>query len=243
MADMTGRVEFGKDYKNKRRVVVHPLEGSGEEVREYLIPKGRHISVQEGDIVQVGDTLVDGPKAPHDILQVMGVEALAQYLINEIQDVYRLQGVKINDKHIEVIVRQMMQKVRVLDPGQTTLLADEEVDRMEFRRENEKAEAEGLRLATCVPLLMGITRASLQTRSFISAASFQETTRVLTEASVAGKIDNLDGLKENVIVGRLIPAGTGAVVARLKEVATERDRAAGLLPSAEAPQLPESDAA
>jgi len=230
MADVSGRVEFGKDYKNKRRIVVQPPEGSGDEVREYLVPKGRHITVQEGDLVQVGDTLVDGPKAPHDILKVLGVEALAQYLINEIQDVYRLQGVKINDKHIEVIVRQMMQKVRVVDPGQTTLLAEEEVERREYDAENAKALAEGLKPATMVPLLMGITKAALQTRSFISAASFQETTRVLTDAAVNGKTDGLDGLKENVIVGRLIPAGTGSVVNRLKAVAADRDRALGLLP-------------
>jgi len=243
LADIAGRVEFGKDYKNKRRIVLTPLEGGEDEAREYLVPKGRHISVQEGDLVQVGDTLVDGPKAPHDILQVLGVEALAQYLINEVQDVYRLQGVKINDKHIEVIVRQMMQKVHVTDPGQTEFLADEEVDRLEFIAENERVLKAGLKTATAIPLLMGITRASLQTRSFISAASFQETTRVLTEAAVQGKIDTLDGLKENVIVGRLIPAGTGSVVNRLKAVAAERDRAAGLLPGAKSDELPASDAA
>jgi DNA-directed RNA polymerase subunit beta' len=229
MADIPGRVEFGKDYKNKRRIVLQPLV-EGEEPREHLVPKGRHITVQEGDLVAVGDTLVEGPKAPHDILQVQGVEKLAEYLINEIQDVYRLQGVKINDKHIEVIARQMMQKVRVVDPGQTTFLAEEEVERQEFFRENARAEDEGLKTASMVPLLMGITKAALQTRSFISAASFQETTRVLTDAAVNGKIDTLDGLKENVIVGRLIPAGTGAVVNRLKAIAAERDRAAGILP-------------
>jgi DNA-directed RNA polymerase subunit beta' len=227
LADISGHVAFGKDYKNKRRITLQPLEGSGEEAREYLIPKGRHISVQEGDFVQLGDTLVEGPKAPHDILQVLGVEALAQYLINEIQDVYRLQGVKINDKHIEVIVRQMMQKVRITDPGQTEFLLDEEVDKTDFVAENQKALDAGHRTAAAVPLLMGITKAALQTHSFISAASFQETTRVLTEAAVNGKVDTLDGLKENVIVGRLIPAGTGSVVARLKSIAAERDRALG----------------
>ncbi len=231
LADIEGRVEFGKDYKNKRRIVVHPMESSeNHEPREYMVSKGRHISVQEGDMVHVGDTLVDGPKAPHDILQVLGVEALAQYLINEVQDVYRLQSVKINDKHIEVIVRQMMQKVRVVDPGQTTLLADEEIERFEFEAENAKAEAEGLKLATMTPLLMGITKAALQTHSFISAASFQETTRVLTDAAVHGKVDTLNGLKENVIVGRLIPAGTGSVVKRLKALAADRDRELGILP-------------
>ena len=241
MADIAGRVEFGKDYKNKRRVLLIPSADSGEEAREYLVPKGRHIVVQEGDNVHVGDTLVDGPKAPHDILQVLGVEALAQYLINEVQDVYRLQGVKINDKHIEVIVRQMMQKVRVIDPGQTTLLAEEEVERYEFDAENAKALEKGLKPATATPLLMGITKAALQTRSFISAASFQETTRVLTDAAVHGKIDDLKGLKENGIVGRLIPAGTGSVVNRLKAVAAERDRVLGAPSSREAGAGGDSD--
>jgi DNA-directed RNA polymerase subunit beta' len=218
-----GRVEFGKDYKTKRRIIVVPTE-EGKEPVEYLIPKGKHISVQEGDYVQKGDLLMDGNRVPHDILRILGVEALASYLINEIQEVYRLQGVRINDKHIEVIVRQMLQKVEVEDPGETTLLAGEQVDRTEFEYENTKAEREGLRLAVAHPVLQGITKASLQTNSFISAASFQETTRVLTEAAVSGRIDTLTGLKENVIVGRLIPAGTGSVIARLREVAAERDR-------------------
>jgi DNA-directed RNA polymerase subunit beta' len=218
-----GRVEFGKDYKTKRRIIVVPTEEGGEAV-EYLIPKGKHISVQEGDYVQKGDLLMDGNRVPHDILRILGVEALASYLINEIQEVYRLQGVRINDKHIEVIVRQMLQKVEIEDPGETTLLAGEQVDRTEFEFENTKAEREGLRLAIAHPVLQGITKASLQTNSFISAASFQETTRVLTEAAVSGRIDTLTGLKENVIVGRLIPAGTGSVIARLREVAAERDR-------------------
>jgi DNA-directed RNA polymerase subunit beta' len=226
IAETAGRVEFGKDYKTKRRIVVRNDE-TGDE-REYLIPKGKHISVQEGDFVQQGDLLMDGNPVPHDILTVMGVEALANYLINEIQEVYRLQGVKINDKHIEVIVRQMLQKVEVLDPGETTFLAGEQIDRDEFEAENDKAYRDGLRVAVGKPVLQGITKASLQTRSFISAASFQETTRVLTEAAVAGKIDTLDGLKENVIVGRLIPAGTGSVVNRLKQIAAERDREAAV---------------
>jgi DNA-directed RNA polymerase subunit beta' len=168
--------------------------------------------------------LLDGNPAPHDILKVMGVEALASYLVNEIQDVYRLQGVKINDKHIEVIVRQMLQKVEIEDGGDTTLLQGEQVDRVEFDEINAKAVAEGRRPAAASPVLLGITKASLQTRSFISAASFQETTRVLTEAAVSGKVDDLVGLKENVIVGRLIPAGTGAMLSRLKEVAHKRDK-------------------
>ena len=236
ISDLDGRVEFGKDYKTKRRIVVRNDE-TGDE-REYLIPKGKHISVQEGDYVQRGDLLMDGNPVPHDILSVMGVEALANYLINEIQDVYRLQGVKINDKHIEVIVRQMLQKVEITDAGETTFLVGEQVDRQEFDEENEKTVAEGLKPAAGHPVLQGITKASLQTRSFISAASFQETTRVLTEAAVSGKTDNLEGLKENVIVGRLIPAGTGSVVNRLKQIAAERDRAAALEGDAEAPALP-----
>jgi DNA-directed RNA polymerase subunit beta' len=218
-----GRVEFGKDYKTKRRIVVVPSD-EGKEPIEYLIPKGKHISVQEGDYVQKGDLLMDGNPVPHDILRVLGVEELASYLINEIQEVYRLQGVRINDKHIEVIVRQMLQKVEVEDTGETTFLSGEQIDRTEFEHENAKAEREGLRLADAHPVLQGITKASLQTNSFISAASFQETTRVLTEAAVSGRIDSLNGLKENVIVGRLIPAGTGSVIARLREVAADRDR-------------------
>ena len=225
ISESEGRVEFGKDYKNKRRIVVVPTPDNeaGDPV-EYLIPKGKHISVQEGDYVLKGDLMMDGNRVPHDILRILGVEELASYLINEIQEVYRLQGVRINDKHIEVIVRQMLQKVEIDDPGDTTFLAGEQTDRFEFERENAKVESEGLRSATARPVLQGITKASLQTNSFISAASFQETTRVLTEAAVSGRIDQLQGLKENVIVGRLIPAGTGSVVARLKEVAAERDR-------------------
>ena len=224
ITEVDGRVEFGKDYKAKRRIVVRP-EGEDAEPVEYLVPKGKHLAVQEGDFVQKGDLLLDGNPVPHDILRVMGVEALAAYLVQEIQEVYRLQGVKINDKHIEVVVRQMLQKVEITEPGDTTLLMGEQVDVTEFEEANEKAEAEGLRPAVADPVLLGITKASLQTRSFISAASFQETTRVLTEASVIGKGDTLNGLKENVIVGRLIPAGTGAMMGRMKRVAGERDRA------------------
>jgi DNA-directed RNA polymerase subunit beta' len=222
ISESEGRVEFGKDYKTKRRIVVVPTDG-GDSV-EYLIPKGKHISVQEGDYVLKGDLMLDGSRVPHDILRILGVEELASYLINEIQEVYRLQGVRINDKHIEVIVRQMLQKVEIEEPGDTTFLAGEQADRSEFDRENAKVVAEGLRPAVAHPVLQGITKASLQTNSFISAASFQETTRVLTEAAVSGRIDNLQGLKENVIVGRLIPAGTGSVIAHLREVAAERDR-------------------
>ncbi|MGH7054901.1 MAG: DNA-directed RNA polymerase subunit beta', partial [Stellaceae bacterium] len=225
ISEGAGRIVFGKDYKTKRRIVVVPNDDGGEgKGSEYLIPKGKHIAVQEGDLVQKGDLLMDGNRVPHDILRILGVEALANYLIHEIQEVYRLQGVRINDKHIEVIVRQMLQKVEIEDGGETTLLAGDQVDRSDFERENLKVEREGLRPAVAHPVLQGITKASLQTNSFISAASFQETTRVLTEAAVSGKIDQLTGLKENVIVGRLIPAGTGSVIARLREVAAERDR-------------------
>ncbi len=223
ISEIEGRVEFGKDYKNKRRIIVRPEAEDGEP-REYLIPKGKHISVQEGDFVLVGDALMDGNPVPHDILDVLGVEALANYLTYEIQSVYRLQGVKINDKHIEVIVRQMLQKIEIMEPGDTTFLVGEQVDREEFAEVNAKAVVESGRVATGRPVLQGITKASLQTRSFISAASFQETTRVLTEAATHGKADDLIGLKENVIVGRLIPAGTGAVMNRLKKIAADRDR-------------------
>ncbi len=242
ISESEGRVEFGKDYKAKRRIIVAPGEEDKEPV-EYLIPKGKHISVQEGDYVQKGDLLMDGNRVPHDILRILGVEELANYLINEIQEVYRLQGVRINDKHIEVIVRQMLQKVEIEDPGETTFLAGEQVDRSEFDLENAKAEKEELRIALAHPVLQGITKASLQTNSFISAASFQETTRVLTEAAVSGRIDTLTGLKENVIVGRLIPAGTGSVIARLREIAAERDRelAAIAANEEEAAQLVEAE--
>ncbi len=221
ISEIDGRVEFGKDFKAKRRVLVKNDETSEE--TEYLIPKGKHFSVQEGDYVRRGDPLVDGPRVPHDILRVLGVEALSDYLVNEIQDVYRLQGVKINDKHIEVIVRQMLQKVEISEAGDTTFLVGELVDRVEFDAENAKL-AKDERPASGLPVLQGITKASLQTQSFISAASFQETTRVLTEAATAGKTDSLMGLKENVIVGRLIPAGTGSVMNRLRAVAAGRDR-------------------
>src|SRR5262249_49564227 len=217
------RVEFGKDYKTKRRIMVVPEEEGGQPV-EYLIPKGKHISVHEGDYVQKGDLLMDGNPVPHDILNVLGVAELAQYLINEIQEVYRLQGVKINDKHIEVIVRQMLQKVEIQETGDTTFLVGEQIDRAEYDEVNDKAMRDDGRPAYARPVLQGITKASLQTRSFISAASFQETTRVLTEAAVSGRVDSLIGLKENVIVGRLIPAGTGSVVSRLKAIAAERDK-------------------
>ncbi len=218
IAEMDGYIEFGKDYKNKRRIIIRPPADAAEDVDsvEYLIPKGKHVSVQEGDFVQRGDYILDGHPAPHDILGVMGVEALAAYLVQEIQEVYRLQGVRINDKHIEVIVRQMLQKVEILDGGETVLLKGEQVDRTEYVEVNARAEIENVKLARAVPVLQGITKASLQTSSFISA--------VLTEAAVSGRTDGLVGLKENVIVGRLIPAGTGSVMRNLQEIATNLDR-------------------
>ncbi len=223
IAEIDGYVRYGRDYKNKRRISIEPADDTLEPV-EYMVPKGKHIPVAEGDFVQKGEFLMDGNPAPHDILAVMGVEALADYMVDEVQDVYRLQGVKINDKHIEVIVRQMLQKWEIQDSGETTLLKGEHVDRAELDAANEKALAEGRRPAKAEPVLLGITKASLQTRSFISAASFQETTRVLTEASVQGKRDKLIGLKENVIVGRLIPAGTGGATQQARRIAQERDQ-------------------
>jgi DNA-directed RNA polymerase subunit beta' len=222
IAEIDGYVRYGRDYKNKRRISIEPADESMEPV-EYMVPKGKHIPVQEGDFVQKGDYIMDGNPAPHDILSIMGVEALADYMIDEVQDVYRLQGVKINDKHIEVVVRQMLQKWEIQDSGETTLLKGEHVDKAEFDAANEKAIAKGKRPASGEPILLGITKASLQTRSFISAASFQETTRVLTEASVQGKRDKLVGLKENVIVGRLIPAGTGGATLNMRQIAQSRD--------------------
>src|SRR5581483_10265930 len=222
IAEIGGTVRFGKDYKNKRRITIEPT-GKGDEPKEYLIPKGKHIHLQDGDVIEKGDYIVEGNPAPHDILAIKGVEELASYLVNEIQEVYRLQGVNINDKHIEVIVRQMLQKVEIDDTGETELLQGEQIDKLELDEINARVKAEGKKPASGHPILLGITKASLQTRSFISAASFQETTRVLTEAAVNGKIDTLDGLKENVIVGRLIPAGTGALMNELREVATKRD--------------------
>jgi len=222
IAEIDGYVRYGRDYKNKRRISIEPVDETMETV-EYMVPKGKHIPVQEGDYVQKGDYIMDGNPAPHDILAIMGVEALADYMIDEVQDVYRLQGVKINDKHIEVVVRQMLQKWEIQDSGETTLLKGEHVDKQEFDMANEKAIAKGGRAAQGEPILLGITKASLQTRSFISAASFQETTRVLTEASVQGKRDKLVGLKENVIVGRLIPAGTGGATQDMRHIAQSRD--------------------
>jgi DNA-directed RNA polymerase subunit beta' len=206
ITEIDGVVSFGKDAKGKRKVIVTPEHG---EPKEYLIPKGKHISVHEGDHVRAGEALMDGSSNPHDILRVLGVKELARYLVDEVQEVYRLQGVKINDKHIETIVRQMLRRVRIKDVGDTSLLIDDQVERWAFEEENERVLKDGKRPAIAEPLLLGITKASLSTDSFISAASFQETTKVLTQAAIEGKVDHLRGLKENVIMGRLIPAGTG----------------------------------
>jgi DNA-directed RNA polymerase subunit beta' len=222
IAEISGTVRFGRDFKNKRRLTIEPSE-EGVEPVEHLIAKSKHIHLQDGDVIEKGEYIVDGNPAPHDILAIKGVEELAAYLVNEIQEVYRLQGVSINDKHIEVIVRQMLQKVDVVDPGDTDFLAGEQVDKSELDAANEIVRADGKKGAVGAPVLLGITKASLQTRSFFSAASFQETTRVLTEAAVNGKVDPLEGLKENIIVGRLIPAGTGAAMTKLRQIATMRD--------------------
>jgi DNA-directed RNA polymerase subunit beta' len=206
LAEVSGVVSFGKETKGKKRLVITPKDADPYEV---LIPKHRQMNVFEGETVEKGEVISDGPSNPHDILRLLGVVALAKYITNEIQDVYRLQGVVINDKHIEVIVRQMLRKVEITDAGDTTLLSGDQVEITQFMEENEKADAADKEPARCERLLLGITKASLATESFISAASFQETTRVLTEGAVTGKRDYLRGLKENVVVGRLIPAGTG----------------------------------
>jgi DNA-directed RNA polymerase subunit beta' len=206
LAEVTGTVSFGKDTKGKQRLIITDVDGAAH---EYLIPKDKHVTAHDGQVVNKGETIVDGPADPHDILRLLGVEALARYITDEVQDVYRLQGVKINDKHIEVIVRQMLRRVQVLDAGDTRFIPAEQVERSELLDENDKVVAGGKKPATYEHMLLGITKASLSTDSFISAASFQETTRVLTEAAIMGKRDELRGLKENVIVGRLIPAGTG----------------------------------
>ncbi|MFY8100842.1 MAG: DNA-directed RNA polymerase subunit beta', partial [Allorhizobium sp.] len=222
IAEIDGTIRLGRDYKNKRRVIIEPAEDGVEPV-EYLIPKGKPFHLQEGDYIEKGDYILDGNPAPHDILAIKGVEALASYLVNEIQEVYRLQGVVINDKHIEVIVRQMLQKVEITDSGDSQYIVGDNVDRIELDDMNERLIEEGKKPAYGEPVLLGITKASLQTPSFISAASFQETTKVLTEAAIAGKTDTLQGLKENVIVGRLIPAGTGGTMTQIRRIASSRD--------------------
>jgi DNA-directed RNA polymerase subunit beta' len=206
VSEVDGICSYGPETKGKRKIIVTPETG---EPREYLIPKGKHVTVTEGDFVEAGELLTEGSADLHDILKIKGEKHLANYLVDEIQDVYRFQGVGINDKHIEIIVRQMLKKVNVVDTGETHFLVGEHVDKTKFHAENASAIAQGLKPAVAEPLVLGITQSSLSTESFISAASFQETTKVLTEASLQGKDDNLRGLKENVIVGRLIPAGSG----------------------------------
>ena len=219
ISEIDGYVTFGKDVKGKQRVIVTPEIG---EQREYLIPKGKHVAVREGEFVRAGEALMDGPTNPHDVLAVLGASALSAYLVNEVQEVYRLQGVGINDKHVEVIVRQMLRKVEVIEVGDTRFLAGEQVERTTYDTENTRVLNEGGQVATCKPLLLGITKVSLSTESWISAASFQETTKVLTEAAINSKTDHLRGLKENIIMGRLIPAGTGLTsYKRWKVVVTE----------------------
>ncbi len=215
IAEIDGTVSFGKDAKGKRKVILTPEIG---EPIEYLIPKGKHISVHEGDFLHAGEELVDGSSNPHDILRVLGSKELSKYLVDEVQEVYRLQGVKIDDKHIETIVRQMLRRVQIVDVGDTNFLNEDQVDRWAFEDENERVLAEGGQPAIGEPIMLGITKASLSTESFISAASFQETTKVLTQASIQGKVDVLHGLKENVIMGRLIPAGTGVAKYRAVEL-------------------------
>ena len=223
IAEEEGYIEFSTDYKSKRKIKIVPSDKNKEAV-DLLIPKGKMLTVQEGDYVRKGDMLLDGNPVPHDILRILGLEKLAEYLIKEVQDVYRLQGVKIDDKHIETVVRQMLQKSEITEVGDSTYLVGEQVYTKDLLEYNKDLISKGLKPAEATPLLLGITKASLQTKSFISAASFQETTRVLTEAAVSGKQDNLDGLKENVIVGRLIPAGTGSVMNKLRKLAFENDK-------------------
>ena len=218
-----GVVKWGKDYKAKRAIIVEPIDKKQKE-KIYFVPKGRHVNVNEGDLINKGDLIVDGQPTPHDILEVLGSVEFANFMINEIQDVYRLQGVMLNDKHIEVILRQMLKKVTILENGDSTFIPGETVFKDEFEETNKKLQKDGKKIATGKILLQGITKAALQTKSFISAASFQETTRVLTDAAVNNKIDRLKGLKENVIVGRLIPAGTGSKVRQYKKTAIEKDK-------------------
>ena len=225
ISEISGTISFGKDIRGKQKVIITPDNSESEPV-EVLIPKGKHISYQEGEKIEKGDYLLDGNPDPHDILEILGIEALANYLINEVQEVYRLQGVLINDKHIEVLCRQMLQKVHITELGDSHFIMGEEIDRYEFLITNEELVAQNKNAAVSKPVLLGITKASLLTRSFISAASFQETTRILTDASIKGKVDRLEGLKENVIVGRLIPAGTGRTFKQIESRAKALDDAA-----------------
>jgi DNA-directed RNA polymerase subunit beta' len=220
ICEISGTVSFGKELKGKRRIVITPNEGDPQ---EYLILKGQHLNVRDGDFIEAGEMIMEGAKIPQDILRAQGMEALAEYMIGEIQAVYRLQGVTINDKHIEVIMRQMMQKVAITRPGESTFVIGELADLETVLEENDRLSLSGKVGCEYEPQLQGITKASLTTRSFISAASFQETTKVLTEAAVAGKKDTLEGLKENVIVGRLIPAGTGRMLSEMRQAELAKD--------------------
>ena len=221
IAENDGKVIFGKEVRGKQRVTIESENG---ETSSYLIPKGKHINFNQGEVIKKGEYLLDGQPLPHDILRILGIEELTEYFVNQVQEVYRLQGVIINDKHIEVILRQMLKKVEIKIPGDSNLLPGEIVDRLRFDKMNEKLKSEGKKLASAERILMGITKASLQTESFISAASFQETTRVLTDAAIRGKVDKLVGLKENVIVGRLVPAGTGSIKNNWNKKAIEDDQ-------------------
>ena len=242
ISEIDGVVSYGKDAKGKRKVIVTPEIG---EAKEYLIPKGKHISVHETDHVKAGEPLMDGSSNPHDILRVLGVKELARYLVDEVQEVYRLQGVKINDKHIETIVRQMLRRVRIKESGDSGFLVDDQFERHVFEEVNDKVMAKGGRPAIAEPLLLGITKASLSTESFISAASFQETTKVLTQAAIEGKVDSLRGLKENVIMGRLIPAGTGIAryrsVRLIAESAPDDENTVAPVKVVELPEIPEDN--
>ena len=224
LAEYTGTISFGKDTKGKQRLVITDLDG---EQHEFLISKDKHVLVHDGQVVNKGEKIVEGEPDPHDILRLQGIEALARYITDEVQDVYRLQGVKINDKHIEVIVRQMLRRVAITEPGDTRFIKSEQVERAELFAENDRMVADGKLPAVFDNMLLGITKASLSTDSFISAASFQETTRVLTEAAIMGKRDELRGLKENVIVGRLIPAGTGLAYHRARKAQLAGEDIAG----------------
>jgi len=222
MSEIDGKISFGKDYKNKRRVIITSIDN--ENTVELLIPRSKYLNVQEDDFVKKGDILVDGTPVPHDILRILGVEELARYLVREIQAVYKLQGVYINDKHIETIARQMLQKVLIKNPGDSNLISGEQIQRKDVIKINKILEEQGKVQVVFEPVLLGITKASLQTDSFISAASFQETTKVLTDAATLGKMDTLNGLKENVIVGRLIPAGTGRITSEYEKIASTKDQ-------------------
>lgn len=224
LAEATGTVTFGKETKGKQRLIITDNDGNDH---EFLISKDKQILVHDGQVVQRGEEIVEGPADPHDILRLLGIEELARYIVDEVQDVYRLQGVKINDKHIEVIVRQMLRRVQITDPGDTKFIPGEQVERSEMLDENDRAIAAGKTPAKYENVLLGITKASLSTDSFISAASFQETTRVLTEAAIMGKEDDLRGLKENVIVGRLIPAGTGLAYHKARNAREDLERRMG----------------